>query len=100
LKQLPQLKPLELPSYMTPEAFGQALSMSQFFSTFSNFFEDIEITLKDCIFALYQKTGKNDSLVKILTALLKTRAICVEKEDGDEAVSLLKILGFYCNKIF
>uniref|UniRef100_A0A914PXM0 DDT domain-containing protein n=1 Tax=Panagrolaimus davidi TaxID=227884 RepID=A0A914PXM0_9BILA len=85
LKQLPQLKPLELPSYMTPEAFGQALSMSQFFSTFSNFFEDIEITLKDCIVALYQKTGRNDSLVRILTALLKTRAICVEKEDGDEA---------------
>uniref|UniRef100_A0AC34G6H2 WHIM2 domain-containing protein n=1 Tax=Panagrolaimus sp. ES5 TaxID=591445 RepID=A0AC34G6H2_9BILA len=85
LKPLPELKTFELPSYLTPEAFSQVLSMSQFFYTFSNFFEDIEITLKDCITALYQKNGKNDSLVKILTALLKCRAICVEKEDGDEA---------------
>uniref|UniRef100_A0A914YWF8 PHD-type domain-containing protein n=1 Tax=Panagrolaimus superbus TaxID=310955 RepID=A0A914YWF8_9BILA len=85
LKPLPELKFLQLPSYLTPESFSQVLSISQFFYTFSNFFEDIEITLKDCILALYQNGGKNDSLVKILTALLKCRAICVEKEDGDEA---------------
>lgn len=88
LKPLPEFIPLNLPDGITDDIFAEILTLFQFFHTYSEILEKEnldEISFHDCVDAVCSKKFTSKGLVKILTNFLKLRAICIDKEDGDEA---------------
>uniref|UniRef100_A0A0N5AJC7 Bromodomain adjacent to zinc finger domain protein 1A n=1 Tax=Syphacia muris TaxID=451379 RepID=A0A0N5AJC7_9BILA len=91
LKPLPSFKPLRLPEWMTPDEFGDYLSVYQFFKSFGELLPiqevrgTADVSFADVVTAVRSQDPSSACFVELMHILLMAKAERADEEDGDEA---------------